>query len=339
MTGPVAQNQSIAATDATHEKGGAPVGGRLENFDMLSIAEKPDTGKTKGATVAKFHTVSDGRKAALWLDDHVAKAGNVVTSIVADLTPELAAVLLERNPANRSLKRTKVEDYAKDMKTGAWKFNGEPIIVASDGLLNDGQHRCAAVIESRRSVKAVFVFGVERETRDTLDQGANRTSADYLSIHGHTDTNHLSGAARCLWQWRTYGFISDGSTFRPTRSEIVDTVDDNPGLKKSLEIVSRRGSSAFSSRSVLAFCHFAFKSVATEKDIAAGFFMDCLIDGANLKSGDPILYVRNRLIADRKSLRMPEKAELLFRAWNAHRLAQTRVLIRVAGGELPILEA
>lgn len=322
-----------------NEKGGAPGSARphqQKEFAMLNVVEQPVSGKPKAAHGVKFHTLSKQREAQLWLDKQVAMHGNRVGSLVADLTPELASVLMERNPANRNLKARKVEDYAHDMKNGAWKFNGEPIIIAEDGLLNDGQHRCAAVIESKASVKAVLVFGVGRDTRDTLDQGANRTSADYLSLHGHTDTNHLSSAARCLWQWRTFGLVSDTPKYRPTRSELVATVSGNPGIKASLTYVSRSGSSVFSSRSVLAFCHFAFKSVAGE--LQANYFMDTLISGANLKPGEPILYVRNRLIADRKTLRSPQKTELLFRAWNAYRLDQTRVLIRVAGGELPVLE-
>jgi hypothetical protein len=302
---------------------------------MLKVAEKPAMGKaTAVPPQPKFHTVSDIRRAAVWLDEMGAKPG--VQTVVTDLTPEIAAVLMERNPANRRVKFKKVQDYAKDMKHGSWKFNGEPIIIARNGLLNDGQHRCAAVLESRTTIKAVFVFNVERETRDTLDQGVARTAGDYLSMKGHANTNDLAAVARCLWQWRTYGFLTNNGSYFPTRSEILDVVENNPGLIKSVHFVDRKNARQIGSPSVLGFCHFAFKSVAG--DIPANFFMDALIDGTELKAGDPILTVRNRLILDRKSLRVPERAELLFRAWNAHRQGSTRALFRVAGGELPILE-
>lgn len=331
---------NFAGRGATQKIGGKPEGSRRSKVNMLKVAEKPAVGKPmKPKIVAspppKFHTVSDLRKAAIWLDEMVAKPG--VHSLVIDLTPDIAAVLLERNPANRKIKPGKVQDYAKDMKHGSWKFNGEPIIVARDGLLNDGQHRAAAVVESRATIKALLVFGVERDTRDTLDQGASRTSGDYLAIHGHHSTNNLAAVAKALWQWRTYGFISSRGRESPTRSEVLQTVADNPGIVKSFEFVDRPNTRSMGSPTFVAFCHFAFKSVAGE--IAANYFMDALIDGANLKSGDPILTVRNRLLTDRKALRTHERVELLFRAWNAHRLEQTRVLFRVMGGELPLLEA
>lgn len=332
-------HHKIAATDAPKGKGSEAVASaaQIQDLTMLNVADRPVTGKTKAAVIKpQFHTVSDTRAAALWLDGMSAKPG--VHSVIVDLTPAIATVLLERNPANRKIKPSKVQDYSKDMSHGAWKFNGEPVIVARDGLLNDGQHRCAAVIESKRPIQVLMVFGVERETRDTLDQGANRTAGDYLSLHGHVATNNLAAVAKAVWQWRTFGLIvGGGSRYSPTRSEVLATVEENPGIVKSFAFVDRKNTRAMGSPSIIGFCHYAFKVVSNET--SANFFMDALIDGTNLKSGDPILTVRNRLIVDRKALRMPERAELLFRAWNAHRLGQTRVLYRVTGGELPLLEA
>lgn len=324
----------FAGRGATQKIGREPEGPGRSKVNMLKVAEKPDTGKAADA----FHTVSDTRQAAIWLDEQGAKANRSVTSVVTDLTPQMAAVLLERNPANRKIKHAKVQDYAHDIKQGAWKFNGEPIIIANDGLLNDGQHRCAAVLEAQKAIKVVMVFGVERDSRDTLDQGANRTAGDYLGIHGYHSTNNLAAVAKAVWQWRTYGLLSaGGSRYSPTRSEVLEVVAANPGLVKSFSFVDRKNARTMGSPSILAFAHFAIKSIAGE--LPANYFMDALIDGTNLKAGDPILTARNRLIVDRKSLRAPERAELLFRAWNAHRLGQTRVLFRIAGGELPLLEA
>lgn len=331
----------FAASDATQKNRPGAEAPSPRNTHMLKVADTVAERKPQKPrivpTTPKFHTVSDLRKAQLWLDAEVAGAGGKVTSKVADLTPELAAVLLERNPNNRAVKWNKVQDFAHDIKGGAWKFNGEPIIIAKDGLMNDGQHRCQAVLESKTTIPALFVFGVDRESRETLDQGAVRGAPDYLSMRGYSHQNNLAAMARCLWQWRTFGEITNARGSSPTRSEVVATVEKNPGLMKSFAFVDRPNARSIRSVSVLGFCHFAFRSVSNQT--SADYFMDALIDGAELKSGDPILTVRNRLIADRSSLRTPDKAELLFRAWNAHRLEQTRVIFKVLGGELPLLEA
>lgn len=322
----------IAATDAPKGKGSEAVAraAQIQDITMLNVVEKPPVSKAK----SEFQAASPSRKAALWLDD-MSKVKGVHSSLV-EVTPEIAAVLLERNPANRKIKPAKVQNYAHDMKNGAWKFNGEPIIVANDGLLNDGQHRLAAIVDSQLPQKMLMVFGVERDTRDTLDQGVARTAGDYLSMGGHGNTTRLAATARAVWQWRTYGFVHSMTRFAPTRSELLQTVVENPGIERSLNFVLRPNVNLLGSASAVGFCHFAFSTINKAQ---ADYFMDALIDGANLKAGDPILAVRNRLITDRSILKMAAKVELLFRAWNAHRLGQTRVLYRVSGGELPLLEA
>lgn len=303
---------------------------------MLNILERPAKGNS-GAK--KFHTISDIRKAQLWLDDTVAQVGSKVTAQVVTMTPELATVLLGRNEGNRKVKQRRVDDIARDISAGSWKLNGEPIIVSSEGNLNDGQHRCAAVIQAKIPTDMLVVFGVSGDSRDTVDHGVGRSPGDDLALHGHANGVQLAAAARMVWRWRTYGDLQRSGNRTPTRMELIGTVEGNPGLGRSLLAVGAKGprAKAIASIATLAFCHFAFKTVAAETDVA--HFFDALIDGADLQRGDPILNARNRLIAERNMLTQEMKAELLFRSWNAHRRDETRVLFRIVGGELPLLES
>ena len=294
----------------------------------------------KDAPTQKFHTMSDLRRAQLWLDGQVAKSAGAVTAQVVTMSPELAEVLLGRNEGNRKLKARRVDDFSRDMAAGNWKLNGEPVIVSSEGRLNDGQHRCAAVIQSKVPVEMLIVFGVDRDSRDTLDHGTARSPGDDLALHGHTNTIVLAATARMLWQWRQYGTVQHSGVKAPTRVELMATVDQNPGIIRAILAVGSKGAKAKAVASVamLAFCHFAFKTVANDADVT--FFFDALIEGENLKRGDPILNARNRLIAERRILGVEERVELLFRAWNAHRRGETaRVAFRLTGGELPLLES
>jgi hypothetical protein len=334
-------NPQIVVTAAPKEKGRAPVSARPKNQDltMLSVLEQPAKGKAKTVAPQKFHTVSDMRKAQLWLDTTVAETGTNVTARVVSMTPELAAVLLGRNEGNRKVKQRRVDDIARDIMAGSWKLNGEPIIVSSEGKLNDGQHRCAAVIQSKMPTDMLVVFGVSGDSRDTVDHGVGRSPGDDLALHGHANGVQLAATARMVWRWRTYGELLRSGNRTPTRMELMRVVEENPGLNRSLLMVGSKGprAKAIASIATLAFCHFAFKTVAAETEVAR--FFDALIDGADLQRGDPILNARNRLIAERNQLTQEMKAELLFRSWNAFRLEQTRVLFRITGGELPLLEA
>lgn len=332
-------NHPIAATDAPKGKGGEAVAraARIQDVTMLNVVEAPPASKPKALAKRQFHSISDTRAAALWLDELIAKAGSKVTAIELELTPALAEVLLERNPQNRKIKQGKVDDFASDIEHGSWRLNGEPIIVSADGLLNDGQHRCAAVVKCKTAIKTLLVLGVDRDTRTTLDQGENRKIADYLSMEGYHNTNHLAATAKMLWQYRTYGYMSGSSVMRPTRSEMRQTVHETPGLITSLMAVDRKNARGLASISVLAVCHFLFTQMSKPADVS--YFFDALIDGASLERGDPILNARNRLMTDGKRMKPHEKVELLVRAWNAHRLGHTRVLFRITGGELPLIES
>lgn len=307
---------------------------------MLNVAERPAEGKVLNAPTQKFHSVSDLRKAQLWLDEQIDASGDKVTAKLVAVTPQIAEVLLARNEGNRKLKQRRVDDFARDIEAGNWKLNGEPIIVSREGKLNDGQHRCAAVIQSKIPTDMLMVFGVGRDTRDTVDHGVGRSPGDDLALHGHMNTVSLAATARMIWRWREFGAIFHSGQRSPTRMELIDTVETNPGISKSLSVVGAKGrkAKAIASIPLLAFCHFAFKTVANDLDVT--YFYDALTEGEDLKRGDPILNARNRLIAERNLLSTEQKAELLFRAWNAHRNGETsRVAFRLSGGELPMLES
>lgn len=112
---------------------------------------------------------------------------------VREITPEEAKTILERNhDKQRKLNRARVARFAKDIVLNDWQFNGEPIIIADDGTLLDGQHRLNAVIEADKPIKTLVVEGIPKETEDGEDifayiNSENRTNADALYIKGYNE--------------------------------------------------------------------------------------------------------------------------------------------------------
>lgn len=296
---------------------------------MLNVAEKA----TKATLVSM---TSSEKQAADWLEGQIAKSKAKINTVVEVLTPALAQALLRRNDDNRRINDVLVENYARDMLSGKWHMNGEPIIIASNGLMNDGQHRCRAVIEAELAVPVVFVFGVDRESRTTVDQGRVRTVSDYLSMNGHSNTTNLAAAAGYIWQHTNRGALSSSGAQKPTKSEVLDLVQTHPNISRSVEFANRKGADAVGGKSVLAFCHWTFARQAGEE--AANKFILALTEGAGLFDRDPVLYVRNRLIQERGRLRPNDKAELIFRAWNAHRRRELIRSFPILGGVLPVVE-
>jgi hypothetical protein len=304
---------------------------------MLNLLRDDVTTKREGGSSATSPRARvEAERVRSLVDDLVKVAGDDVASEVVTLTPALAAELLSRNPANRPISQSIVDRYVRDIRAGRWSLNGEPVIISNDGLLNDGQHRCAAVVEANKPIQTLLVVGVRRDSRMTLDQGNVRTSGHYLQMSGHPDSNNLAAAANFVWQYRECGQLVRGGLGRANKSEVLQTVEHYKSIADSVRKISSNRSNLFGGRSLLAFCHWAISQRAGEA--AADAFFKSLIDGANLATKDPILVCRNRLL-ERGRMYPNERAELIFRAWNAHRRRQSVSKIQVMGGKLPVLAA
>lgn len=270
-----------------------------------------------------------------WVDGRVQAAQKEPLVEMVTLSPALASVLLKRNEANRPFSEAGLERLKRDISEGRWEFNGESIIVSKDGKLNDGQHRCRAVIETERSIRMVIAFGPDRESRLTLDQGVARTVGHYLGMHGYADANSLATVARYVWMYKERNKLSTSGKEGPTKTQSRMTAEHYKQIPASLAFVSRQGVGAICTRSMLAFVHFAISKIAGDR---ANIFIDRLIKGASLEDGDPILICRNKLIETRSSVNIQARASLIFKAWNSHvRGERPRTLLWTAK-TLPKLE-
>jgi hypothetical protein len=325
---------TAARAAARKEKGGSPEDARQWKIDMDQVAERPDEGKQFKAV----HSInSPDRTASLWLDDQIARAQNNVITQVVDLSPALARVLLARNPDNRKISPSTVEKYARDMANGGWAFNGEPIIISREGKLNNGQHRCEAILLSEATIPVILVIGTDRASRMTVDQGKTRMAGDYLGMSGHADSIALAAVAKYIWQHKNFGRLSHEALMSPTKGEVLALVESTPTIAESLKRIQSKGSAAVGGRSILAFAHWTFCRIGGNRS-DADVFVDTLINGSNLGIRNPILYARNRLMAERGRLKPSEKAELIIRAWNALRRGDKVASLPIKGGALPVVE-
>ncbi len=262
------------------------------------------------------------RECLEWFERMLAKAQREgIFTIRVFLVPALAAVLMSNNPGNRSLKPSKIAIYKQDMAAGKWELNGETIKISLEGAMNDGQHRCQALLASEiDGIDTLITFGLPRYTRLTVDQGANRSAGDYLGMEGVPNGNHIAAIASLVWQMNKFGSVTRSPERHPTRIQVRDTYHANPQIMQSLHAVPRRGSNLVGGLSVLGFCHFM---IWRDKDNAASkaradYFIEQLVNGELLEQGDPIYAARARLIGNRR-LKVEEKVEIIFRGWNGDR--------------------
>lgn len=255
---------------------------------------------------------------------------------VVEITPDLAEFMLSQNNENRTVSNPKVEEYARDMKAGRFDgLNGETIKIAKDGSLIDGQHRLKAVIDSATSLWTLVVFGVNRESRMTVDQGKVRSMADYSQMAGvvsKEDAKHFAATANICHAFDNnelrgiysgnkkinHGSVRKGAI---TKSELLQYERDNVGgLNEALESVGRKDLHVLGGRSRIAAAYFIIRRFnRNSKDIVDGFFQS-LISGEGLSGGNPILTLRKRLLED-KTYGHPSHfatLQVIIKAWNAH---------------------
>ena len=96
------------------------------------------------ATDMRDHQQTDlGATYPIWVYNPVYSSMRVE---VIRITPELAAMWLERNSDNRKLRKYRAVVMAREMTEGNWKANGESISFDTAGAIVDGQHRLQAII-------------------------------------------------------------------------------------------------------------------------------------------------------------------------------------------------
>lgn len=92
-----------------------------------------------------------------------------VRSKVQKVNPARAAEMLSANTSNRTLSRSTVRSFAQGMGRGEWLVTHQGIAFDTNGVLVDGQHRLAAVIEADVPVEMTVFTDVEPGTFDVLD--------------------------------------------------------------------------------------------------------------------------------------------------------------------------
>lgn len=260
-----------------------------------------------------------------WLEDRIAEGRTRIFAEPAALTPALAAELLTRNPDNRSITPGRVAVYAADILEGHWQSNGEPIIISNDGLLNDGQHRCAAVAQTGIAIPVLIVFGVTRDSRKTTNQAKGKTAGDYLAMDRVPNANVTAGMTRLFLSWQATGNVN--ATSRISNAQILDFVEHNReeiAIAASFSGKHSKRLQHMISPSSFAFCYFI---CARKNKEAADQFFRSVATGENLPAGDPALVVRERLLMLHHSARVA-KISIVLNGWNAFRRGETRTALR-----------
>jgi hypothetical protein len=241
----------------------------------------------------------------------------MITHEVVDLTPELAAELLRAVPGHqRKITRNHVLRLAEAMGNGGFLFTPQPLIVDTDGALQDGQHRCHAVIESGVTIPVVITRGADPAGFALIDTGKARLPQQFIA---DKNAAMIASAARYVLFYRSTGPGTRPSVLqqmgsRLTNKQILDEVAaDTEYTDAAPQIASIRRAARITPGPLLAVHVLAGRGVDSDK---SSLWLSGLETGEELTKGDPRLALRNRFI-QAPVHGQPQQLMLILKAWNA----------------------
>ena len=146
---------------------------------MLNDSKKNKTDDSAPATTGKKSVNWGNRSEAL---RHVRSLGRSEARLVS-VTPTLAKEWLAINTNNRPIRRREVDSFVRDIVSDRWIPNtSDTVMIGSNGVLLNGQHRLTAVIEADRSAQMYVEFGAENDA-SAIDRGRSRSAGDAFQMN------------------------------------------------------------------------------------------------------------------------------------------------------------
>lgn len=253
---------------------------------------------------------------------------------IVTITPDEAEKLLKLNTNNRALVEPHLLFLQQQMESGAWKLNGEAIIV-SKGRLIDGQHRLEACVRAGVPFETLLVKGVDEKVFDTIDSGLRRRASDVLHILGEKYATLLAATISFVDDFTT-GALATDQRRRRSNADYEVLLDRHPGIRQAVEYynVLRAQEKQLVPGSMLCGLYYLF----SKKDPSlADKFIEQVAVGENLKQSDPAFMLRDRFIQNSISKsKLPKHylAAITIKAWNALRTGRVPGHLRWSKNEV-----
>lgn len=237
------------------------------------------------------------------------------------VTPLLAERLLILNERNRRVSRKDVEEWRRKLRTGEFQRTHQGIAIDTEGVLQDGQHRLTAIAEEGIAATMWVAVGCPPTNFEVIDIGRGRTNMDALYLAGIENERVLAPIIRTVYLYRTVDSPVNWSKVKVTPHIALEEYNKDPkeyDLAAEQAPIIREGCGM--TRNAAGSGFYLMRAVNPARRV--GEFMDNLITGADLRSGDPRLALRRILeqggLADRRGrIAVVAHMTCLFKAWNA----------------------
>lgn len=244
---------------------------------------------------------------------------NMASVIVMTITPEMAKKWLESNSNNRPVSKKHVAGIVRSIKSGLWRYTGDPIRFSITGRLLDGQHRLHACMQSGIPIECLVIRGLPDEVFTHLDTNQIlRRAGDVLTTQEIPHGNVVAAIAKMYWAYENERNTLSGSTLR--NDEILDLVEADREYISAASLGLKLKATRIVSASILGTLIYISRKIDRElsNDFWVGFkedapsrypqiikyrkrLTDAALAGSNLSSATKFVYGASAWNAARKN--------------------------------------
>lgn len=258
-----------------------------------------------------------------------------ITVHVTTVTPEMAALWLETNIANRAINRRSVEQFTADMKSGTWLFTGDMIRFDKSGHLIDGQHRLTACVAAGVPFRTYVGHGFDDDIQAVVDTGRSRNNSDVVTMAGIANASIVAATLRILVNEKR-GTSLDGGTKTTTNADIKAALVRHPKLP-NYTILSRTMPVGISC-AIVTYLNYVGSEFLYKADVAQRM-VEVLHTGVPSYDHDVMHLLRERLVMGKSKgqfLSYGSKFQLFKKAWNMFALNKPSRHLQVPSGDVEI---
>lgn len=125
-----------------------------------------------------------------------------IERVVVD--PVLAGKLLDLNTENRPIRQREVRLWNNILEHGEWQYTHQGIAIDNRGVLQDGQHRLTAIVQTGIPAEMQISIGMPPENFAAIDNGLRRTFGDVVARRGIAQAPRVGSAARIIALYNDY---------------------------------------------------------------------------------------------------------------------------------------
>lgn len=214
--------------------------------------------------------------------------------------------LLKTNKKNRRVTKSRVNYFAEMMARGEWQVTGDTVKIDWDGKLIDAQHRLLAAQQAGKPLTTVVVRGLDPRVRAHVDITRPRSLADEIKMSGVRGNDALlQGVVKALISLRDTQpewHPAAKRAFTGLSLNLDDLFDYYAKNSKPISAAVGSLSNLVSGRHVKSIIKGSpaiamwVEFSLIESPAKADEFWLAVLTGEGMKSGDPRLMLRNRLL-------------------------------------------